>query len=147
MALLDSQIVKDLLPQEDLSDEQITAAMRLVAGWLKKAAGLPALPDQLADDDPLFSPALELTVLQVSNVEGLDRMTVGPTTKQWPRPVNGVKERRDAILDEVRRTFLLQPRGEFPCAQRYPDPAYGVTPWWNRSNDSGTDGVPWWLQS
>lgn len=144
MALFsDTQTVKDLLPQEDLDDTQITAAMRLVAGWLKSDAGLPELPDGLSDDDPLFSPALELVVLQVSNIEGLDRVTAGPTTKQWPRPVNGVKARRDAIREQVRRTFLLQPGGQFPCPQRYPDPAYGVTPWWN----NGIDGAPWWLRS
>lgn len=135
MTLLDPQIVRDLLPQEDLADAQITAAMRLVAGWLKDAAGLPAVPDGLADDDPLFSPAIELTILQVSNIEGLDRIQAGPTSKQWPRPVNGVKARRDAILEKVRRMTLLQPSGNFPCPERYPDPAYGVTPWWNNAID------------
>lgn len=138
MALLASQIVKDLLPQEDLTDEQITATMRLVAGWLKKAASLPALPDGLADDDPLFPAALELTILMVSNLEGLGTLAVGPTTKQWPRTVAGVRERRDAILDEVRRANLLQPTGDFPCPQPWPDPAYGRTRWWN----SGIDGRP-----
>lgn len=147
MTLLDPQIIQDLLPQEDLSDAQIAAAMRLVAGWLKTDAGLSTVPDGLADDDPLFSPALELVVLQVSNIEGLYRLTTGPTAKEWPRSVNGVKARRDQIRDEVRRWSRLQPKGEFPCQPRYPDPAYGVTPWWNSGNDWSSDGTPWWLLS
>jgi hypothetical protein len=134
MALLDQQIVKDLLPQEDLADTQITAAMRLVAGWLKDASGSDTVPDALADDDPLFSPALELTVLAVTNIEDLVHFVAGPTQKQWQRVAPGLLARRDAILDRVRRHATL-PSGDFPCAQPWPDPAYGVTRWWNSGID------------
>lgn len=129
MPLLPEADVTNLLPQSDLPPSQITVAMRLVAGWLKTAAGLAALPDGLADEDPLFPAALELTVLVVTNPELLAGKTVGPTSRSWP-----LAQRRDAILTGVRndaRVAAAGPGGSFPAALPWPDlhvfPAGGWT--------------------
>lgn len=136
MALLSEEDVQNLLPQEDLTTEQIDTAMRLVAGMLMTAAGLDTPPDALADSDPLFAPALELVLLLVDNPTSLTSRTAGPTSQYWP-----LAPRRDAILEQVRRRRTM-PSGDFPCAQRWPDPAYGRTSWWN--ND--IDAIGWYFR-
>lgn len=132
--LVDADDVRGLLPEEDLDDTQIQAAMRLVAGWLRAASGRTDV-SELADVDPLYSPALELVVLVVTNAEGLERKMIGPITKQWQRAAPNLLERRDAILQQVRRLRTM-PSGNFPCAQPWPDPAYGRTYWWNNGIDA-----------
>ena len=133
MTLLNPDDVRALLPQADVDDTTLDVAMRLVAGWLRTASGQTALADPLPDDDPLFAPALELVLLVVDNPTSLTSKSAGPTSQYWP-----LAARREEILDQVRLMSLLQPKGEFPCVEKWPDPAYGFTPWWN----SGIDGRP-----
>lgn len=116
MTLIELTDVRDLLPTELLTDEQLNVAMRLVAGMLKTAAGLDTLPDALADDDPLFAPALELVALIVDNPTSLTSKTAGPTSRYWP-----LAFRRDEILKEVKRR-AGGPVGSFPAVQSWPDP-------------------------
>lgn len=122
MALLaDPTVVTDLLPQSNIPTTQLTAAMRMVAGWLKSDAGLALPPDGLIDADDLFAPAFELTVLLVTNPELLAQKAVGPTSRSWPQA-----QRRDAIRADVReaaRRAGAGPRGSFPPPQPWPDPA------------------------
>lgn len=127
MPLLTAQDVRDLVPQEDFSDQQLAVTMRLVAGWLREASGLDELPDPLTDTDPLWSPALELVALVAENPTSLASRTSGPTSQTWPQA-----RRRDAILARVRGSSEAggaAPRGSFPAAPLWPDPTrYSQTP-------------------
>lgn len=123
MPLLTLQDVRDLVPQEDFSDGQLTVTFKLVAGWLREASGRTDVDSgtQLVDTDLLFSPALELVALVAENPTSLASRAVGPTSRTWPQA-----RRRDAILERVRRTYgQSAAAGEFPDAQCWPDPALG----------------------
>lgn len=122
MTLLPLTDVRNLLPQEDFTDAQLTTVMALVSGWLRDAAGLTVLPDPVLATDPLYAPALELVALVGENPTSLASKTVGPTSRMWP-----LAPRRDAILRRVRERYRLQPSGSFPVTVPLPDPP--VTPW------------------
>lgn len=128
MLLAEPSVVTDLLPQQNIPVRQLSAAQRMVAGWLKSDAGLATTPVLLTDDDDLFPAAFELVVLLVTNPELLAQKAVGPTSRSWP-----VAQQRDAIRAGVReaaRRSAGGPRGSFPPAQAYPDPAL---PGWGRA--------------
>lgn len=122
MALLaEPEVVTDLLPQSNIPQKQLEAAMRMVAGWLKSDAGLDEPPSELTDENPLFAAAFELVVLLVTNPELLASKTVGPTGRSWPQA-----QRRDDIRRDVRETARRAgagPRGSFPPPLPWPDPA------------------------
>lgn len=121
MSLLAAEDVRDLLPQEDFPDDQLDVAMRIVAGWLRRASGLTQLPDPLTEDHDLWSPAVELVALFAENPTSLASRTAGPTSRSWPQA-----RQRDAILADVRsqyRRAAQSARGSFPAAQPWPDPA------------------------
>lgn len=120
MALLASKDVRDLVPQEDFSDDQLAVTMRLVAGWLREDTGLTELPDPLPDTHALWSPALELVALVAENPTSLASRTAGPTSRTWPQA-----RRRDAIRDRVRAIYRAAsggPAGAFPEETPWPDP-------------------------
>jgi hypothetical protein len=96
---------------------------------------------QPPDGDPLFSPALELSSWSSPTPTTSSSSISGPTAKQWQRAAPGLMQRRDAILEQVRRLRTL-PSGDFPCSQPWPDPAYGRTRWWDSSVDD-----PWGIRS
>ena len=123
MPLLTNDDVRDLVPQEDFSDEQLDVTMRLVAGWLREASGQTTLAEPLPDTDPLWSPALELVALVAENPTSLASRTSGPTSRTWPQA-----RRRDAILAGVRAAKAAAsttPFGDFPDALCWPDPPLG----------------------
>ncbi|TFV90396.1 hypothetical protein [Blastococcus sp. CT_GayMR16] len=127
MSLLTAKDVRDLVPQEDFSDDQLAVTMRLVAGWLREDSGLTELPDPLLDTHALWSPALELVALVAENPTSLASRTSGPTSATWPQA-----RRRDAIRAGVRATYRAAtggPRGSFPPAQPWPDPALPAKYW------------------
>jgi hypothetical protein len=128
MALLaEPNVVTDLLPQTRISADQLSAAQRLVASWLKQDAALDELPDSLTDDDDLFGAAFELVTLLVTNPELLASKTVGPTSRSWP-----LAQRRDAIRADVRasaKKAASAPRGSFPPPQAWPDPIVSGVYW------------------
>lgn len=129
MPLLDVKDVRDLVPQEQFSDDQLTVTMRLVAGWLRDASGLTELPDPLPDTHALWSPALELVALVAENPTSLASRTSGPTSRAWPQA-----RRRDAILAGVRATYTREqtgPRGSFPPPEPWPDPAISPGGTWD----------------
>lgn len=114
--------------QHDVSDEHAAAAERMAAGWLKGATGLDVLPDPPAAD--LWAWAVELAALAYSNPEGLVSESIGggESAATYDRL------RRDAILAQVRRVYGVDavrggPRGSFPPAQPWPDPACARS-WW-----------------
>jgi len=121
MALLDTADVRGLIPEELLDDTQIDVAMRVVAGWLRRASSRTDV-DALADTDPLWDAAVELVVMLVTNPTGLEQRMVGPVMERWQRASPGLRNRRDQILDEVKSTYINRPSGSFPCPPRDPDP-------------------------
>lgn len=134
MPLLTAKDVRDLVPQEDFSEEQLAVTMRLIAHWLRDASGrvdVAADPQAtpLEDTDPLWGPALELVALFAENPTSLASRTSGPTSRTWPQA-----RRRDAILAGVREKATAATsgsRGSFPPPPAYPDPvAQPVTAWW-----------------
>lgn len=125
--LAEPEIVTGLLPQYNIPETQLSAAQRMVAGWLMSDAGLDAPPDGLTDGDPLFSPAFELVTLLVTNPELLSSKTAGPTSRSWP-----IAQQRDAIRERVRSTAVkaaTAPRGCFPDPLPWPDPVRRVGCW------------------
>lgn len=119
MSLLTPQDVRDLVPQEDFSDQQLAVTMRLVAGWLREDTGLTELPDPIPDTHALWAPALELVALVAENPTSLASRTAGPTTQAWPQA-----RRRDAIRARVSLTYRGSsggPAGDFPPALPWPD--------------------------
>lgn len=121
MSLVPPQHVRDFLQPRNVVGAQLTVAMSVVAGWLRKAAGLTAPPDNLSPADPLYAAALELTALVVANPEALLSRGLGPQQQAMP----SVKRRKE-ILDEVAedaRLAAVQPRGTFPQPSCWPDPA------------------------
>jgi hypothetical protein len=129
MPLLADADVRALVPQEDFSDDQLAVTMRLVAGWLREDTGLTELPDPLPDTHALWSPALELVALVASNPTSLASRTAGPTSRTWP-----LARERDAIRARVKAVYRRDssgPRGTFPEAQPWPDPALPGTTCWD----------------
>jgi len=121
MSLVPPQDVRDFLPERVINTTQLTVAMSVVAGWLRKAAGLAVPPDSLLPSDQLYAAALELTALVVANPEALLSRGMGPQQQAMP----SVKRRRE-ILDEVAedaRVAAVAPRGSFPPPSCWPDPA------------------------
>lgn len=126
-----------LFSQTELSDHlqyQVTAAAavsaeRVVWGWLKQATGLSERPDPVPEE--MFSWAVELGAIAHENPGGLSTSTTGDEQSQWDRA------RRAEILDAAASggtgtPARDAPRGRFPAAQSWPDPAcppgYGYTP-------------------
>jgi hypothetical protein len=126
MSLVPPQDVRDFLTPRLVDAAQLVVAMNVVAGWLRKAAGLAVPPDDLVPSDPLYAPALELTALVAANPEALLSRGLGPQQQAMP----SVKRRRE-ILDEVAedaRLAALQARGSFPAPSAWPDPAERTWP-------------------
>lgn len=138
MPLLVDSDVRALVPQEDFSAEQLQVTMRLVAHWLREDSGRTDVSaesnaEPLADTDPLWGPAIELVALVGENPTSLASRTSGPTSATWPQA-----RRRDAIRQGVRdraQAAASGPRGSFPPAPVYPDPAINPATgqhWWVR---------------
>lgn len=116
------------LPHEDFDDATAESAIRLISGWLLDATGLDVLPDVAPDPDPdpLWSAAVELAGLVLTNPESLASKNVGPTSKAWPQA-----RQRDAILAGVRARYRGASAagrvggsgfGSFPAPSEWPDP-------------------------
>lgn len=130
MPLLANADVRNLYPGYNLPDSQLDVAMRIVAGWLREDTGRTDLSSELPDTDPLWPAAVELVGLLATNPELLASKTVGPTSRAWP-----IAQRRDAIRAAIRDAATQAasgPRGTFPPAPVYPDPASPpvLTGWW-----------------
>lgn len=120
MSLIRYEDVRGLLPTVTFADEQLDAAMLMVGGWLRLASRLVEMPFYLPDDHPLYGPALELTVMVLTNPEGVLLKGFGPSTRRWP-----LEDRKMAILEEVRKYYMragTMPSGSFPDAVPLPDP-------------------------
>ena len=123
MTLVPMQDVRDFLPSLKLSDRQLIATDRLVAGWLRDATK-QQLPAELPEEHPLYGAAAELTVLRAVNPEGLASVTNGPTTRSFAENIARRAEILAAVSPaSVGSTSASGPAGVFPVAQDWPDPA------------------------
>lgn len=121
MPLIPYADVRGLLPTQELTEQQLDAAMKLVASWLRSAAGAD-VPAELADSHPLYAAAVELVILTVTNPEGVQSRGYGPKTRTYDTDT-----RRAAILSEVRESYrkaALSPSGSFPLPAVWPDPMW-----------------------
>ncbi len=100
--------------------EAAYAAERLVWGWLKPVLGLAERPDPVPDE--VFSWAIELGGIAHENPAGLSSQQLGSLQRSFS------VERRAQILAEAgagasHGSTSSAPRGSFPAAQPWPDPA------------------------
>lgn len=102
----------------DVTDDAAAIVERMVWGWLQPYLG-PDRPAELTDQQ--FSWAIQLGAIAHENPAGLSSKQVGSVSEQYSA------EARQAILDEVEGSVSGQrpgsPRGRFPSARAYPDPA------------------------
>lgn len=120
-ALFDEVELGDYL-QYEVSEAAAASAERAVWGWLKQATGLTERPDTVSDE--MFSWAIELGAIAHENPSSLSTYTIGDETSGWQR------DRRQEILDAAAAggsdtPSRTGPRGSFPPAQSWPDPACG----------------------
>jgi hypothetical protein len=103
-----------------VTDAEAEHAERIVWGWLQGPLGLTDRPDTTPDN--VWAWAVELGAIYLTNPTGLAERQLGTSLRKFS------SERRLAILGEVGEgtsTSTGRPRGCFPPAQRYPDPAWG----------------------
>lgn len=109
-------------------EEKAQVAERIVWGWLRPILGVEHQPQLAAPE--LFSWAVELGAIVVENPAGLTAYQLGEERFAYSA------ERRGEILAEVSSSALaadidgdgvtgVTPRGSFPAASDWPDPACG----------------------
>lgn len=110
-------------------EDSVVMAERVVWGWLRPILGVTTRPTGADLSPELVAWALELGGIAYENPAGLTSKQIGPFQEQYSA------ERRAAILDEVATggqpaAAAMAPRGRFPKASRYPDPADGCSRRW-----------------
>lgn len=100
-----------------VSAEKSAAVEKVVWGWLRPRIGSPDVrPDPVTPE--LFSWAVELGAIAHENPAGLSAKSLGDKSVQFS------SERRDEILELASGGGQSpRPRGNFPPAPCYPDPA------------------------
>lgn len=103
------------------TSEQAVSAERIVWGWLAPILGVTTRPDPVPAE--VFSWAVELGAIHIENPTGLMSYQLGAERLQFSG------ERRAEILGEVAAGGVpgggTKPRGSFPDACGWPDPARG----------------------
>lgn len=104
-----------------VSEARALIVERVVWGWLKLALGVETRPHPVPAE--VFSWAIELGAIAHENPNGLSSEQLGPAQRQFS------SERRAEILEAAAGASTgaggSRPRGSFPAAQPYPDPAFG----------------------
>lgn len=121
MPLIPYEDIRGFLPTQEFSEQQLAAAMKLVASDLRDAIKPATLPAELPEDHELYGPAFRLVVMEITNPEGVTSRGYGPKTRTYASSA----ERR-AILDAVRESYhqaSVAPSGCFPPPQTWPEPA------------------------
>lgn len=100
--------------------EKAASIEKVVWGWLKPALGADTRPQPVPAE--VFSWAIELAAIAHENPAGLSSRQLGTSQQSFSL------ERREQILREVEAgtaTITSRvPRGKFPPARAYPDPAW-----------------------
>ena len=104
---------------ETVSADTAVMVEAVVWGWMQPRLGIADRPEELNAQQ--FSWAIQLGAIAHENPAGLTARQVGEVREQYS------SETRDAILDEVEGSassvLPSAPRGRFPSARAYPDPA------------------------
>lgn len=98
--------------------DETAHAERIVWGWLYGPLGLTERPEPTPDN--IWAWAVELGAIYLVNPTGLTEQQLGTALRKFS------SERRDEILAAAASgsaTSALRPRGCFPAALPYPDPA------------------------
>lgn len=107
--------------RQPVEDEAAWMVEKVVWGWLSTPLGLTERPAE--PSEALRAMAIELGGIAYANPEGL-----GSYALEAERSVYS-GERRDEIISQASASGVdgasgaLSPRGSFPCAPCYPDPA------------------------
>lgn len=107
--------------RQDVTDDAASVVERVVWGWLRPVLKVEERPS--APSDELVSWAIELGAIAYANPEGLSEYGLESETSKYS------SERRDEILQNAAGGGALPegtaaaPRGSFPAARCYPDPA------------------------
>lgn len=109
--------------REYVEEDDAVLAERMVWGWLSPILGLDERPDTVSDQ--LWGWAVELGAIYTENPSGLAAYQLGEERRQYS------SARRNEVLEEVRASVsgdaaaggTALPRGRFPKAAGYPDPA------------------------
>lgn len=107
--------------RQSVTQEAAQIVEKVVWGWLRPLLKVDVRPDTASDE--LTSWAIELGGIAYSNPEGLAEYQLESEKSQYS------SERRDAIFRMVSSGGAAPdgvapaPRGCFPSARRYPDPA------------------------
>lgn len=102
-----------------VTDSKAVAVEKVVWGWLKPVLGLSERPSPVPDE--VYSWAIELGAIAHENPAGMSSRQLGTAMQAFS------SERRNAILEEAAggtATSTATPRGSFPAAGCYPDPAF-----------------------
>lgn len=135
-ALVTPAQLKHFLQRHTVDQESAKLAARVAEGWLRSVIPGTGWPDPAPED--LWAWALELTSIAFANPETLQSRTVDTVTDQWH------VARRAEILAEAKAKYghgfdsgngsTGSPRGTFPPASPWPDPADRVLHrgggWW-----------------
>lgn len=125
MPLIPYDDIRGFLPGQDFGDEQLAAAMKLVASDLRDAIRPASLPAEIPEEHDLYGAAFRLVVIAVTNPEGVTSRGYGPKTRTYSSSAE-----RAEILSDVRERHLqatVSPAGSFPPARAYPDAAERTT--------------------
>lgn len=119
MPRLKREHVTGSLPQYDFAESEVDMAIDRTRAWIADAKEVDQLPDELTDPD--WADAVEIAIMVVTNPEAFAQKTVGQTNRMWP-----IVNRRDQVIERVRaraQRGSSGPRGSYPAAPTYPDPA------------------------
>lgn len=97
---------------------------RVVAGWLLEATGLASLPSPPPE---LFSWALELGGIAYENPTSMSTDQAADVTQSWgdrrSQILRSAAKWAQRVLPEQAPSSTVGPRGSFPAARSWPDPA------------------------
>lgn len=121
MALFTAADLTDFA-QYPVSESAATIAERVAWGWLKDATRLTTRPAPVPEE--MFSWAIELGLIAHENPGGLSDDTLGDATQRWDRARRAeILARAAAWASGAGADGTPKPRGAFPKALPWPDPA------------------------
>lgn len=119
-ALFTAADLNDLPEISGVTEAEATVVEAVVWGWLKPVLKLTERPDPVSPE--LFAWALELGAIYQDNPTGLDAKKRGPFEEEYGERAAEIL-RTAATGGATPAGTALSPRGSFPAARAYPDPA------------------------
>jgi hypothetical protein len=110
--------------RQPVTDDAADVVERVVWGWLKPLLASQGVTERPTDpSDELKAWAIELGAIAYANPEGLDAYSLESESSKYS------SDRRDQLLElaasggTATPGVALAPKGSFPSARPYPDPA------------------------